>query len=517
VPAAVILDNGVIRTMDAALPVARALAIAGKRVAGGVGTHETALATPDRVDLRGRCVVPGFNDSHVHFPTWALARSEIRLEETRSLEEVLARVREAVGGVREGGWLRGRGWRSGDWSPPVDPTRQELDAVTGDIPAALLARDSHSLWLNSAALARADGDPRVPGGVVEVDDRGEPTGILREESAWHFRDTALRIPDEEYVEAMRSALKLAAARGVTAVHDKDGWLGALRFWQVLRREDALTLRVWQSLPHEAADRLAELGISARLGDDLLRLGYLKAFMDGTLGSRTARMLDGSGVEITSRAELADAIRRGARAGFPLAVHAIGDLANREALDAFEETREDWAPRGLRPRIEHAQILAPAEVRRFAALGVAASVQFSHAPSDRDLADRFWAGETGRAYAWRSLLDAGALVCNGSDAPIEELDPLAGIRAGVLRTLGEREPWHPEQAVTVEQALRATTVNPAWLAGDERRRGRLLPGYLADLVVLDRDPVASPPEELPEIRVLATMLGGRWVHNPPPWH
>jgi predicted amidohydrolase YtcJ len=148
--------------------------------------------------------------------------------------------------------------------------------------------------------------------------------------------------------------------------------------------------------------------------------------------------------------------------------------------------------------------------------VAASVQFSHAPSDRDLAERHWAGETHRAYAWRSLWDSGALVCNGSDAPIEELDPLAGVVAGVLRTLDEREPWHPEQALAVEEALRASTVNPAWLAGDERRRGRLLPGYLADLVVLDRDPVSCPADELPDVRVVATMVGGRWVHGAPPW-
>jgi predicted amidohydrolase YtcJ len=228
------------------------------------------------------------------------------------------------------------------------------------------------------------------------------------------------------------------------------------------------------------------------------------------------MLDGSGVEITSREELADLIRRATRAGFPVAVHAIGDQANRDALDAFEETREDWQPLGLRQRIEHAQLLGPEDVGRFAQLGVAASVQFSHAPSDRDLADRLWAGKTDNAYAFRSLWDSGALVANGSDAPIEELDPLAGLRAGVLRSLDERPAWHPEQALTVEQALEATTVNPAWLAGDERRRGKLLPGYYADVVVLDRDPVASPPEELPDVEVVATMLGGTWVHNPPPW-
>ncbi len=511
-----ILENGVVRTMEPSLPTARGLAIAGDWIAGGVGTHETALASPERVDLGGRCVVPGFTDSHVHFPTWALAQHEVRLEDTQSLDEALARVRDALAGVRPGGWLLGRGWRTGDWRPEVEPTKEALDEIAGDTPVALMARDSHSVWLSSAALARADGDLQVSGGVVELDERGEPTGVLREESCWHFRDAYIETTDDEYVEAMRAGLKLASSRGVTAVHDKDGWLGALRFWQRLEAEGALTLRVWQSLPADKAGELADVDVASGLGGRRLKLGYLKVFMDGTLGSHTARMLDGSGVEITSREEFAEIIRRAAKAGFPIAVHAIGDRANRDALDAFEETRSEWQPLGLRQRIEHAQLLAPEDVGRFAALGVAASVQFSHAPSDRDIADRFWAGKTDGAYAFRWLWDSGALVANGSDAPIEELDPLAGICAGVLRTLDERPAWHPEQAVTLEQALQASTVNPAWLARDERRRGKLIPGHYADLVVLDRDPVAVAPEELPDAGVVATMLGGTWVHNPPPW-
>jgi predicted amidohydrolase YtcJ len=507
-----ILENGVIRTLDPSLPVVRSLAIAGDRVAGGVGTHETSLPGPERVDLGGRCVLPGFTDAHVHFPTWAVAQDEVRLEDTRSLEEALARVRDALPGAK-GAWLRGRGWRSGDWSPAVEPTKEALDAIVSDRPVALMARDSHSLWLNSAALARANGDLHVPGGVVEQDDRGEPTGVLREESCWHFRDAYVDISDDEYLEAMRAGVRLAASRGVTAVHDKDGWLGALRFWQRLEAEGSLALRVWQSLPAEKADELRDADVSSGFGGPLLRLGYLKAFMDGTLGSQTARMLDGSGVEITSRDQLSEYIRAAARAGFPIAVHAIGDLANREALDAFEETRADWQPLGLRQRIEHAQLLAPEDLPRFAELGVAASVQFSHAPSDRDLADRFWGDLSSEPYAFRSLLDSVAVVANGSDAPIEELDPLAGIRAGVLRTLDERPAWHPEQSVTVEQALEATCVTPAWLSGDEHRRGRLLPGFYADLVVLDRDPLDT---ELADVSVVATMCAGAWTHNPPPW-
>ena len=510
-----ILENGVVRTMEPSLPLARSLAIAGELVAGGVSAHEAALPGPERVDLGGRCVVPGFTDSHVHFPTWAMAQHEVRLEGTSSLEEAVARVREALPGSK-GTWLLGRGWRSGDWSPAVEPTKADLDAIAPDRPIALMARDSHSVWVNSAALARANGDLQVPGGVVELDERGEPTGVLREESCWHFRDRYIETTDDEYVEAMRAGVKLAASRGVTAVHDKDGWLGALRFWQRLEADGSLCLRVWQSLPADFVGELAQVDVRSGLGGPLLRVGYLKAFMDGTLGSQTARMLDGSGVEITSREQFEEYIREGARAGFPIAVHAIGDLANREALDAFEATREAWQPLGLRQRIEHAQLLAREDVPRFAELGIAASVQFSHAPSDRDLADRFWGGLETEPYAFRSLLDSGAVLANGSDAPIEELDPLLGIRAGVARTLDEREAWQPEQGLTVGQALHATTVAPAWLARDERRRGKLVPGHLADLVVLDRDPLACEPEELAEVKVVATMLGGAWTHNPPPW-
>jgi predicted amidohydrolase YtcJ len=507
----VIIANGVVRTMDPSLPTTAALAIAGDRIVGGVGTHESALPTPERVDLRGRCVLPAFTDSHVHFPSWSLAQRDVQLEGVESLREALARVGSQP---QHREWIRGRGWRDALWSE--HPSRESLDAVTGDTPAALWSKDYHSLWLNSAALARARGDLEVDGGVVERDAAGEPTGILREESAWRFRDRHVVVSEDEYVTATREGIRLANQRGVGAIHDKDGWLGAQAIFARIHQRDGLTLRVWQSLPYDGVGNLAELRLRAGLGDDYLRLGYLKAFMDGTLGSQTAWMLDGSGVCITSGEQLAEIVRDATAAGWPVAVHAIGDRANREALDAFESTRELWEPLGLRQRIEHAQCVDPTDLRRFAEIGVACSVQFTHAPSDRDLAERFWGERVEGTYAFATLLRSGAVVANGSDAPVEELDPLAGIAAGVRRTSDDRPAWRPEQGLTVEQALHASTVAPAWLAGDERRRGKLLPGFLADLVVLDRDPMACTPDELPEVSVVATMVGGRWVHNPPPW-
>src|SRR5437899_453427 len=293
--------------MDPSLPVARALAIAGDTIAGGVGTHELALASPERVDLGGRCVLPGFNDAHVHFPTWSLAQRQVRLEGTRSLEEALERIAVAAREAEPGRWLRGLGWRSGDWSPPEEPTKEALDRVTGGTPTALMARDYHSLWLNTAALAQANGDLEAEGGVVERDERGEPTGVLREECAWRFRDTHVRPTEDEMVEASRAGMKIANARGVTAVHDKDGWLGALGVFQRLQAEGSLSLRVWESHPRDELDALLALPLHGAFGNDLLRLGYVKAFMDGTLGSQTAHLLDGSGVEITSRVELEETI------------------------------------------------------------------------------------------------------------------------------------------------------------------------------------------------------------------
>jgi len=458
-PLMTVFTGGTVRTMDPARPVARSLVVEGERI---VALDEDPVGA-QRVDLGGGCLLPGFTDSHVHFPTWAVTRRELQLHGSR--EEVLARVAQAVPDVPRGRWLRGFGWTD------FEPSLEALDAVSGDVPVALLAHDWHSLWLNSAALAHAGGDLERPGGVVDLE-----AGVLREEAAWSFRDRFTVASHEEMVEATRAALPVAAARGVTAIHCKDGLVGSREVYRELAGE--LPFRVWQSLP------------AARLDE---RPDYVKAYMDGTLGSSTARLLDGTGVEITSRAEFEAIVRAATRAGVPVAVHAIGDLANREALDAFAAV-----PDAIRPRIEHAQCLHPDDVSRFAALGVTASIQPSMAVTDEPVAERLWAGRLDGAYAYRSLHATGARLALGSDAPVEEMDPLLGLRDAVLRG------WRSHEALDLQAALEALIVTPAWLEGAEDRRGRLKPGLFADLVLLDRDPF----DDLAGARVVNTWLGAR---------
>jgi len=459
----VVLHGGTVRTMDPARPLARSLVIEGDRIAA----LDSEPAGAERIDLDGGCVLPGFTDSHAHFPTWAVTRRELHLHGTR--DDVLAQVAAAVPAVPAGRWLRGFGWTADGWEPSL----AALDAVTGDVPVALLAHDWHSLWVNSAGLSRARGDLERPGGEVDLE-----AGVLREEAAWSFRDRFTVASHEEMVEATRAALPVAAARGVTAIHCKDGLIGSREVYAELR--DELPFRVWQSLP---AKRLDE-------GPD-----YVKAYMDGTLGSRTARLLDGSGVEITSRDEFEEIVRAATAAGVPVAVHAIGDRANRDALDAFAAI-----PGAIRPRIEHAQCLHRDDIPRFAALGVTASIQPSMAVTDAPVAERLWADRLDGAYAYRSLHAAGARLALGSDAPVEELDPLQGLRDAVLRE------WRAHEALDLQAALEALTVTPAWLSGDDDRRGRLRPGMLADLVILDRDPFT----DLANAVVIDTYLGGKQV-------
>ena len=348
-----LFTGGTIRTLDPAAPVVGQLAVRGPWVVDDdkAGTGWSSSGE--------RCVLPGFTDSHVHFPTWSLGLRQARLEGARSLEEALDRVVAARANVPDGGWLRGLGWREGDWTEA--PTRDALDRAVPDVPVALMSKDYHSLWVNSAALERADAPLEVPGGVVE------PSGILRENAAWSVPRPLRAADGRRDARGVRARAcawppRAALSRSTT----RTAGSGSFEVFERLLEAGELHVRVWQSFPWDRLDDLRALGLRSGFGNDMLRLGYLKGFMDGTLGSATARLLDGSGVEISSREVLEDVVRRGAEAGWPVAVHAIGDGANRAALDAFEATRDAWEPRGLRQRIEHAQLLDDADVARFAA-------------------------------------------------------------------------------------------------------------------------------------------------------
>ena len=316
---------------------------------------------------------------------------------------------------------------------------------------------------------------------------------------------------------MRAGLRLAPRAASPPCTTRTAGSARSRLWQRLHADGALHAARLAVAPADQLDGARALGLRAGLGDDWLRLGYLKVFMDGTLGSQTARLLDGTGVEITSREELAEIVRRGGAAGWPVAVHAIGDRANRDALDAFEETRDEWAPRGLRPRIEHAQLLDAGgrrPLRRARRRGVRAVQPRPVRPRPR----RALLGRTGSTAPTRTARSSTPARCvaNGSDAPIEELDPLAGIRAGVLRTLDERPAWRPEQARDRRAGARGDVPRTGVARGRRAAPRKAAPRLPRRPRRARPRPADVPPEELADVQVVATMAGGRWVHNPPPW-
>lgn len=526
-----ILDNANVLTMDAALPRSKVLAVAGGKVLGGVDSREDAIASHahERVDLKGMTIVPGFVESHCHFRAWALERHRLQLDEAATVDDLLervsqhARTRQPSVPPRDcDGWLLGGGWHE-RLAPSL--TLSALDAAAGEQPVVLHSRDWHALATTPRTLDRLGltlDELDVPGGVVERDASGAFTGILREESAWIVRRA---LPDDDLdMKTLATAMREAARRGITSLHDMDG-AAALRTWRAIEDERGLALRVWVHLLAEDLEHVEALGLGSGWGSDRLALGALKLFADGTLGSGTALLhepelpCDGHeprpGIAITPVDELRRLARRAGAAGLPLAVHAIGDRAVTDVLDALEATREHWDQLAMRPRIEHAQLTRPEDLTRAAELGVALAVQPTMLVTDRDEADARWGARTDRAYAYRSMLDAGCGILLGSDAPIEDLRPLAAIHAATTRDGGAhglgpaRGAWHPEQAIDLESALLASTAWPADASGVSHRLGRLVPGREADLVVLSGDPLTEP---IADIEVVATMVGGRWTYG-----
>ncbi|MBN1811779.1 MAG: amidohydrolase [Anaerolineae bacterium] len=530
-----LLVNGQIRTGNDSCPRVSALAIAGERVlAVGESAALRDLLAPggEVVDLQSRCVLPGLADSHVHFTSYALGLRDLDLSDAASLDEVLARVAARVRRTPEGEWVVGRRWDQERWPERRFPTAADLDQVAPEHPIVLQAKSGHALVANSCALRLAGiaaDTPDPPGGRIGRDAAGQPDGLLFEESAMELVTSLVPRPNpEETDDALRRAFPNAWRVGLTAIHDVDG-TRAFEAYQRLHARGELGLRVVKYLPARTLDCALEVGLRGGLGDDWLRIGGIKVFVDGALGSRTAAMLapyegepDNVGVLTTNEDSLRELTRKAAAGGLPLAVHAIGDRANRLVLDVLDGCRgrarpypegED-EPRPYRHRIEHVQLLHPDDVGRLAALGVVASMQPIHATQDCEMADRYWGERCAIAYAWRSLTEVGAVLAFGSDCPVEDLSPFLGIHAAVTRRRVDGFPgpegWYPVQRLTVAEAVRAYTLGAAYAAGLEDRLGSLIPGKLADLIVLDRDIFICDPMAIAETQVLATVIGGQFI-------
>ena len=521
-----LLINGHFYTMDTSTPRAPALVSAGDQIValGDAIELREQFPTAEVLDLGGRVVLPGLTDAHIHFLGYALGLQKIDLYEVPSLQEALDRVAARAAEVPPGTWIQGHGWTQEVWPERAFPSAADLDRVAPHHPVVLAHKSWHSCWVNSQALAVAGitaDTPDPKGGAIQRDADGAPTGILLEMSAMDLIEDHVPSPSANEIDvALTAAFPTAWRLGLTGVHDCDG-RDALHAYQRLHQRDALGIRIHKHIRAEALDEAITVGLRSGLGDAQLRLGHVKLFADGALGSRTAWMLapyegrpNDRGIPIYPPEELADMVYRAAQAGLACAIHAIGDRANRVVLDAFE--RVQGAPLPLPQRIEHVQLLHPDDLPRLAEMGIVASMQPIHAPQDMEIAERYWGTRAMLSYAWRALLNSGAVLAFGSDCPVETMNPFVGIHAAVTRRRADGAPgpdgWHPEQRLTVAQAVYAYTMGAAHAAGLTHRLGSLSPGKLADLVVLDRDIFKVAPDEIAETRPLGTMIGGRWVYR-----
>ena len=500
-----------------------AVLIRGERIEA-VGPFESVRRAAGRgvrsVNLRGGTLTPGFVDSHIHLLTWIRAKSDAWLAR-QSPEGIEEAVRAARAQAREGSWITLRGWVPREWSRELK-RRATLDRVLGDRPLLLYAIDGHSFWGNSAALTAAGIGAHTPdpsGGVVDRDKTtGEPTGILIEEARALMSPFVTRTRDP--ADDLATAIRKVHSLGITGAHDfdrEDIWSAAQR----LSEKDRLPFRLLLSVPAAKLDSADLLELRSGWGNDRLRVGPVKFFADGTVGSGTALLEEeyedgtGKGIEVMPRSELADRCTAARKAGLTVAIHAIGDRAVRNALDAIQAAIESGGGFPLPPRIEHVQLAREEDFPRFKGLGVLASVQPIHQITDRDVARRRWGARTARSYAYRSLQRAGAKLLFGSDAPFDRPGPLLALQAALLRRRGgeaESEAFHPEQRLGLERALRAHLEEPNRMAGWRTPLGRIERGWGADLVAFDQDLLGLGLEDLHRAKVTAVWVAGAQVQG-----
>ena len=527
-----LLTNGRIYTMDADLPYATAAAIRDGRILA-LGDNDLLADFEghpiEHVDLGGRCAIPGLVDAHVHFRQFSLGRRRVDLDFAASLEEVKQRIAAFAADdrhVERSGWLRGWGWTQGAWSEGRFPTAADLDQIVTHVPALMTHKSGHAIWVNSKALRLAgitSQTPDPPSGEIQRDGRGQPTGILFEDAMDLVYDLIPEEPLEEVIEAMREAQEYCWSVGLTGIHDFDGRNCFLALQQ-LHRDNELNFRIVKNIPVALLEHAVGVGLQSGFGDEWLRIGGVKIFADGALGPRTAAMVEpyendpgNYGIVVTEKEEMMAAASEASANGLSVTVHAIGDRANHDVLDVYEAVRKQEAGgRRLRHRIEHVQVLHPNDLHRLAELDVIGSMQPLHATSDMDLADANWGARARYAYAIRTMLDSGAQVVFGSDAPVERIDPLLGIHAAVTRRRANGQPgprgWYPDQRLTVEEAVRGFSTAAAYTSGQENRLGSITPGKLADLSIFNRDIFTMPPDELLEAGIAGTVVGGKFRYR-----
>lgn len=520
-----ILYNARIHSLDPARPTASVIVIDRERVfaIGGPELLDEFSSSIGREDMGGRVILPGLTDAHIHLERYALGLQKLDVE-TTTKEECLRRVAERAAQMPSGMWILGHGWQENDWVGGF-PTAADLDVVAPDRPVYLTATSLHAAWANSTALRLAGIGPGTPdplNGKILRDETGHPNGILLE-AAIGLVEKIIQPDVSQVIAAIEAAQPILWQYGLTGVHDFDGRTSFMAL-QSLDARGTLKLRTLKSLPLELLPQARELGLRSGFGNDRLRIGSVKVFMDGALGLRTAAMFlpylnepENKGILNMDGEELSEHGRKAAQAGLSMAVHAIGDRAVREALNGFEQLRAyEWERQlpALRHRIEHVQIVHPDDAPRLGSMDIIASMQPVHAISDMFLADRFWGERARFSYTWRTQADNGARLAFGSDAPVESPNPFWGLHAAVTRRRADGSPgpqgWYAQQCLPMQAALEGFTTGPAYAAGMEDRLGRLSPGYYADLIVVEKDPFSCPPDDLLTLRSSATMLGGEWV-------
>jgi predicted amidohydrolase YtcJ len=503
-----------------------ALAVRYGRVAA-VGTDAEILKewsgpNTEVLDLHGDFVMPGFNDAHVHLASAGLEKLRIDLVACKSLKDMQRRIAAAAAKAAPGAWLQGRGWDHMLWATKQLPTRLDLDKVAGGHPAVFTRVDGHIAVADSAALVAAGvnrNSPDPAGGKFDRGPSGELTGIVRENAVDAIYSHVPPPSTSQRRRALELATEDAVRNGVTSVQDYSTWDDFLVFEQ-MEREGVLPLRVseWLSFD-DPLDVLERRRAAHSLDDPLLRTGMLKGFMDGSLGSRTAALLapyaddpGNSGISLYEQKRLNEMTIERARAGFQIGFHAIGDRGVQMALDAFAAAEGAGYGKDLRFRVEHAQVVAPGDFARFESLGVIASMQPNHLLTDMYWAeDRVGPARAKDSYAWRTFEEHGTVLAFGTDYPVEPVTPFRGLYAAITRKSEDgKRIYHPEQAISIQQALYAYTQAPAFAERMETRKGKLVPGQLADFVVLDRDLTRIPAAEILKTQVLRTVVGGKTV-------